>query len=69
VESFGEPEMLAYIQRHKLAVVATIGADGGPQSALVGVGATPALELVFDTLSTTRKHANLLRDRRIAVLT
>jgi len=33
------------------------------------VGATPALELVFDTLSTTRKHANLLRDRRIAVLT
>ena len=41
---------------HKLAVIATIGADGAPQSALIGVGATDALELVFDTLSTTRKH-------------
>src|SRR5258706_8410580 len=55
------------MQRHKLAVVATIGADGGPQSAVVGVGATQALEVVFDTLSTTRKHTNLQRDRRIAV--
>src|SRR5512136_2367289 len=59
--------MLAYIRRHKLAVIATIGADGGPQSALVGVGATNELEVVFDTLSTTRKHANLQRDRRIAI--
>jgi general stress protein 26 len=67
VESFGKPEMLAYMRRHTLAVVATIGADGGPHSALVGVGVTHALEVVFDTLSTTRKHANLQRDRRIAV--
>src|ERR1700685_3105857 len=60
--------MLAYMRRHKLAVVATIGAGGAPQSALVGVGATDALEVVFDTLFTTRKHANLQRDRRIAVI-
>jgi hypothetical protein len=32
-----------------------------------GVGTTPELELVFDTLSTTRKHSNLQRDPRIAV--
>jgi Pyridoxamine 5'-phosphate oxidase len=67
VETFGKPEMLAYMRRHRVAVVATIGPDGGPQSALVGVGSTYALEVVFDTLSTTRKHANLQRDRRIAV--
>jgi general stress protein 26 len=67
VELFGKPQMLAYMRRHKLAVVSTIGADGGPQSALVGVGMTNALEIVFDTLSTTRKHANLQRDSRIAV--
>src|SRR5437588_112515 len=59
--------MLAYMRGHKLVVVATIGPDGGPQSALVGVGITDALEVVFDTLSTTRKHANLERDSRIAV--
>jgi general stress protein 26 len=67
VESFGKPELLAYMRRHKLAVVATIAANGSPQSALVGVGMTHALEVVFDTLSTTRKHANLQRDHRIAV--
>ncbi len=65
--SFGKTEMLLYMRRHKLAVVATIGPDGGPQSALVGVGSTEALEIVFDTLSTTRKHRNLLHDSRIAV--
>jgi general stress protein 26 len=59
--------MLVYIRRHKLAVIATTASDGSAQSALVGVGVTPALELVFDTLTTTRKHANLLRDPRIAV--
>lgn len=67
MESFGKPELLVYIQRHKLAVIATTASDGSAQSALVGVGVTPALELVFDTLTTTRKHANLLRDPRIAV--
>jgi PPOX class probable F420-dependent enzyme len=67
MESFGKPEMLAYMRGHKLAVVATIGADGGPQSALVGVGVTHALQVVFDTVSTSRKHANLQRDPRIAV--
>ena len=66
MESFGKPEMLAYMRRHKLAVASTIGGDGGPQSALVGVGMTNSLEIVFDTLSTTRKHANLQRDSRIA---
>ena len=67
MESFGKPELLAYMRRHKLAVVATIGANNGPQSALVGVAVTHAFEVIFDTLSTTRKHANLRRDHRIAV--
>ena len=66
-EALGRPELLAYMRQHKLAVVATIGAEGGPQAAVVGVGITEELEVIFDTLSTTRKHANLLRDRRIAV--
>lgn len=67
MDSFGKPDLLAYMRRHKLAVVATMGPDGAPQSALVGVGTTDACEVVFDTLSITRKHANLLRDPRIAV--
>jgi general stress protein 26 len=67
VKSFDKAEMLEYMRGHRLAVIASIGADGEPQSALVGVGSTDGLEVVFDTLSTTRKHANLERDPRIAV--
>ena len=65
--SFGKPEILAYMRRHRLAVVATVGADGAAHSALVGVAITDALDVIFDTLSTTRKHANLQHDPRIAV--
>ena len=37
-----------------------IESGGTPQSALVGVAITPDLEIVFDTLKTTRKYANLV---------
>jgi len=67
MQSFTEAELLKYVRAHRLAVVATIGEQGEPQGALVGVGSTDALEIVFDTLSTTRKHANLVRDKRVAV--
>jgi general stress protein 26 len=65
--AFDRADLLRYVRLHTLAVVATSGPDGEPQSALVGVGCTDSLELVFDTLSTTRKHQNLMRDARIAV--
>ena len=64
---FSKVELLAYVRLHKLAVIATVAEGGAPQSALVGVGSTGELEIVFDTLSTTRKHRNLQRDPRIAV--
>jgi general stress protein 26 len=67
VETFSKVELLAYVKRHELAVIATTAEDGSPQSALVGIGSTGELVLVFDTLSTTRKHRNLQRDPRIAI--
>jgi PPOX class probable F420-dependent enzyme len=67
VEALSKVELLAYVRLHKLAVIATVAEDGAPQSALVGIGSTSELEIVFDTLSTTRKHRNLQRDPRIAV--
>jgi general stress protein 26 len=65
--AFSKIELLAYVRLHRLAVIATVAEDGAPQAALVGIASTGGLELVFDTLSTTRKHRNLLRDPRIAV--
>jgi hypothetical protein len=44
----------------RYGVVSSIANDGTPQSALVGIAVTPELEIVFDTLKTTRKYANLV---------
>ncbi len=65
--NFTKPDLLDYLRRQRLAVIATLAADGSPQGSLVGVAVTDATELVFDTTSSSRKHANLTRDPRIAV--
>ncbi len=60
-------ELLAYLRGHKLAVVGSIGPDGAPQAALVGVAVTNEFEVVFDTVTTSRKHANIRSDPRVSV--
>ena len=67
MEMFTRSDVLAYMRLHRLVVVATLGEAGEPQAALVGVGCTDDLHVVFDTVTTSRKHANLLRDKRIAI--
>lgn len=46
---------------------ATVSASGAPQCAVVGYGVSDALEIVFDTLASTRKFVNLRADPRIAL--
>ncbi len=55
-----ENELLAFISRHRLGVLGTIGDRMTPQSSLVGFAVSPALEIVFDTVRTSRKYHNLL---------
>jgi pyridoxine/pyridoxamine 5'-phosphate oxidase len=47
------------MSQSKLAVLGTV-CDGSPQSALVGIAVTPKLEIVFDTVNTSRKFRNLI---------
>ncbi len=54
-------DLYTFIAAKPYAVISSIAANGTPQSALVGIAVTPALEIIFDTLNTTRKYANLLR--------
>jgi pyridoxine/pyridoxamine 5'-phosphate oxidase len=52
-------EVFHFLRSNKLAVISSLGPGGAPQSALVGIGVTPDLSLVFDTLKTSRKARNL----------
>ena len=62
-------ELIEWLRPQAFAVVATTHGDGRPQAAVVGVAVTDAFELVFDTLTTSRKYENLRRgDGRCAVV-
>src|SRR5580704_17889546 len=55
-----------FIDKHRLAVLATVSPSGDPQAAVVGIAVTPELKLVFDTVKTSRKYQNLAADPAIA---
>ncbi len=49
-----------FMTTHRYGVVSSVSKSGGPQSALVGIATTPELEIIFDTLKSTRKYPNLI---------
>jgi pyridoxine/pyridoxamine 5'-phosphate oxidase len=61
-------ELVAFLRTHRVAVVSTVAPSSAPESALVGFAVSDELELVFDTLSTTRKVANLRANPRVAIV-
>ena len=62
-------DLVRLLREHRLAVVSTVGPDGGPQSAVVGCAISDDLEIVFDTLEDTRKARNLRAEPRCVVTT
>jgi uncharacterized pyridoxamine 5'-phosphate oxidase family protein len=61
-------ELYQFLVGHALAVVGSISPEGAPQSALVGMAVTEELEIVFDTLNTTRKYRNLVSNPKASVV-
>ena len=55
-----EPELYRFISQCKLGVLSSIAPAMVPQSALVGIAVTESLEIVFDTVKTSRKYSNLI---------
>jgi hypothetical protein len=53
-------DLFEFIAMRRLAVLASISPEGAPQSALVGIAAISDLEVVFDTVKSTRKYRNLV---------
>jgi pyridoxine/pyridoxamine 5'-phosphate oxidase len=46
--------------KHRYGVVSSLSVDGTPQSALVGIATSPDLEIIFDTVQSSRKYPNLI---------
>ena len=57
-----------FIKQHKLAVVSTVTTDGKPESAVVGIAVSEELEIVFDTLNTSRKYENIANNPNVALV-
>ena len=55
-----EADLYAFMATHRLGVLGTICHADTPQSALVGIAVTQQLEIIFDTVKTSRKYPNLI---------
>ncbi len=60
-------DLYGFISGCKLGVISSLSSTGLPssgsvQSALVGIGVTQDLEIIFDTVKTSRKYSNLVRN-------
>jgi pyridoxine/pyridoxamine 5'-phosphate oxidase len=55
-----EADLYRFIGQCKLGVLSSVGPSGAPQSALVGIAATEELEIVFDSVKSSRKYPNLI---------
>lgn len=68
-----DPDLLletvrSFLQRHALAVQASVFPTGEPQAAVVGIVVSDELEVFFDTLATSRKLENLRSRPEIALV-
>lgn len=59
--------LLAYLRAHRYGVQASVSTGGRPQAAVVGIAVSDTFEIVFDTLASTRKAANLLANPAVAL--
>lgn len=57
-----------FINQSKLAVVSSVNGSGKPESALVGIAVSTGLEIVFDTVKSSRKYHNILENPHVSVV-
>jgi pyridoxine/pyridoxamine 5'-phosphate oxidase len=61
-------EIFDIARSKRYLVVSTVNESGAPEAALMGFALTQANEVVFDTLSTSRKAVNLARNPAAALV-
>lgn len=55
-------DLYVFIAGCKLGVISSLSSTGSVQSALVGIAVTQDLEIIFDTVKTSRKYSNLINN-------
>ena len=61
-------ELLEFLRSHRYAVQASVTGDARPQAAVVGIAVSDDFEIVFDTVDSSRKAANLRGNSAIALV-
>ena len=61
-------EVFDIARRKRFVVVSTVDESGAPEAALMGFALTQGNEVVFDTLSTSRKAVNLALNPKAALV-
>lgn len=61
-------QFVAFVRAAGQGVVATVDGGGNPEAALVGLAVTDEGELIFDSLTDTRKIANIRVHPRVALV-
>jgi general stress protein 26 len=59
-------EVFRFMDAERLGVLSTATKAGRPEAALMGFAVTPELEIVFDTVRSSRKYPNLKENPRVA---
>lgn len=67
-ENAAKSQLIAFIGRHKLGVIATSSPAAVPEAALINIAVTPDFEIVFETTAATRKCGNLRDNPRVAMV-
>jgi len=58
----------AFISKHRYAVLSSLAKNATPQSALIGIAVSPKLEIIFDTVKSSRKYPNLIGNPRCSLV-
>jgi hypothetical protein len=59
--------LFEFIRGHRYGVVSSISAEAAPQSAVIGIAVSRELEIVFDTVKSSRKYRNLVTNPAAAI--
>ena len=61
-------EAYEFLKRQNIGVISTVSEQGVPEAALVNYGVTESLELILETLQTSRKFRNLHHNPQMAMV-